>query len=192
MSVFAFLSRHFRGSEETENPCFLVGFPCVFLKRQRKEDYGRFTQKYRVLALLVGPKPLFSNHGSPLAVWIPPLLLPLPALYPCDRPDQVQKPRALDLENSRVGPGQSAGKQPKNSYKNTRRTQKQLFVGCLAARPAAFPALDPLPTRHLFRLFFGCFQGPAFGASVVGRADLNCIPLGSLPTLYLRLRQLHA
>ena len=40
--------------------------------------------------------------------------------------------------------------------------------GCFSA---VFPALYSGATRHLFRLFFGCFQGPAFGASVAGRAD---------------------
>ena len=34
-SVFAFFSRDFRVSEETENPCFLVGSPCVFSKKNR-------------------------------------------------------------------------------------------------------------------------------------------------------------
>ena len=34
LSVFSFFSRDFRGSEEMENPCFLVDFPCVFSKRQ--------------------------------------------------------------------------------------------------------------------------------------------------------------
>ena len=42
--------------------------------------------------------------------------------------------------------------------------------GCFLA---VFPALYSGATRHLFRLFFGCFQGPAFGAFVAGRADRN-------------------
>ena len=33
-------SKDFRGSEETENPCFFGGFPCLFPKKQGEEDQG--------------------------------------------------------------------------------------------------------------------------------------------------------
>ena len=42
LSVFPFFSKDFRGSEETENPCFFGGFPCLFPKKQGKEDQGSF------------------------------------------------------------------------------------------------------------------------------------------------------
>ena len=74
-----------------------------------------------------------------------------------------------------MGPEQSAGKTAEKQPEKHPKHAKQLFFGCLAARPAVFPAVFPAlcpgPTRHLFRLFFGCFQGPALGASVAGRAD---------------------
>ena len=38
-------------------------------------------------------------------------------------------------------------------------------------------ALYTRPTRHLFRLFFGCFQGPAFGASAAGRPIVRLLPI---------------
>ena len=41
LSVFPFFSKDFRGSEETENPCIFGGFPCIFPKKQGKEDQGR-------------------------------------------------------------------------------------------------------------------------------------------------------
>ena len=50
-----------------------------------------------------------------------------------------------------------------------------------------FPAVFRLFRRHftrgplLFRLFFGCFQGPAFRASVAGRADRKFTPLTKTP-----------
>ena len=31
----------------------------------------------------------------------------------------------------------------------------------------------PAPFSAVFRLFFSCFRGPTFGASVAGRADRN-------------------
>ena len=61
------------------------------------------------------------------------------------------------------------GKQPKNSCK----TPEACNWLPVRLSFACFPALCPGPTRHLFRLFFGCFQGPAFGASVAGRGDRN-------------------
>ena len=50
--VFAFFSRDFRGSEETENPCFLVGFPCVF-SEARKGRLGKKTARFNVRANFV-------------------------------------------------------------------------------------------------------------------------------------------
>ena len=68
----------------------------------------------------------------------------------CDRPDQLQRPRTPDLENSRarcgVGPGKVPEKQPKSCRKNTRSMPKNYFS-------AAFPpALCPGPF-----VFFGFF-----------------------------------
>ena len=40
VSVFPFFSKVCRGSEETENPCIFGGFPCIFPKKQGKEDQG--------------------------------------------------------------------------------------------------------------------------------------------------------
>ena len=40
LSVFPFFSKDFRVSEEMENPCFFGGFPCLFPKKQGKEDQG--------------------------------------------------------------------------------------------------------------------------------------------------------
>ena len=38
--VFPLFPKNFRGSEERKNPCFFGGFPCLFLKKQGKEDQG--------------------------------------------------------------------------------------------------------------------------------------------------------
>ena len=40
LSVFPFFSKDFRGSVETQNPCFFGVFPCLFPKKQGKEDQG--------------------------------------------------------------------------------------------------------------------------------------------------------
>ena len=106
--------------------------------------------------------------------------------YYYDRPGQPQRPRMADLENSRKtaqkGAGWARAKCRGNSRKTAGKTPEacktavfRLFgcpTGCFSA---VFPALCPGPTRHLFRLFSGCFQGPPFGASVAGRADRNPI-----------------
>ena len=103
--------------------------------------------------------------------------------YDYDRPDQLQRPRTPDLEKT-------AEKQPKKvprgprvkCRRNSRKTAGKTPEACKTAVfrlfgcpsgcfSAVFPALYSGATRHLFRLFFGCFQGPAFGASVAGRAD---------------------
>ena len=53
LSVFPFLSKVFRGSEETENPCIFGGFPCIFQKKkQGKEDQG-----------LRAPEPLLKKEA---------------------------------------------------------------------------------------------------------------------------------
>ena len=100
-----------------------------------------------------------------------------------DRPDQLQRPRTPDLENSRKTaekgaewpPSKVLGKQPKNSRtakqpKNSCFARFGCFSGCFSA---VSPALYTRASRHLFQLFFGCFQSPAFGASVAGRSDRN-------------------
>ena len=51
--------------------------------------------------------------------------------------------------------------------KNSCFASLRCFSGCFSA---VSPALCPGPIRHPSRLFFGCFQGPAFRAS---RADRN-------------------
>ena len=75
-------------------------------------------------------------------------------------------------------PGGPRAKCQGNSRKTARKTPEacktavfRLFgcpSGCFSAVSLA---LCPGPTRHLFRLFFGRFQGPAPGASVTGRSD---------------------
>ena len=45
--VFRFLPRNFRGSEERKNPCLFGGFPCLFQKKQGKEDQGTCPPKLR-------------------------------------------------------------------------------------------------------------------------------------------------
>ena len=95
---------------------------------------------------------------------------PISCNWTYDRPDQLQRPRTPDLENSRKtdekgaewDPAKVPGKQPKNSRTGSQTAGKQLF--CILR--VFFPAL-----QHLFRRFVGCFQGPAFMASVTGRAD---------------------
>ena len=77
-------------------------------------------------------------------------------------------PRAKCRGKSRKTAGWAA-KQPKNSCF----ARFGCFSGCFSA---VSPALYTRATRHLFRLFLGCFQGPAFGASVAGRADRNSVP----------------
>ena len=76
-------------------------------------------------------------------------------------------PRVKCRENSRKTAG-GAAKQPKNSCFAC----FGCFSGCFSA---VSPALYTGPTRHPFRLFFGCFRGPTFGASVAGRADRNTL-----------------
>ena len=41
LSVFLSFSRDFRGSVGIKNPCFLGGFPCLFLKKKKKTRKGR-------------------------------------------------------------------------------------------------------------------------------------------------------
>ena len=40
LSVFPFFSKDFRGSEERDNPCLFGRVPCLFPKKQGKEDQG--------------------------------------------------------------------------------------------------------------------------------------------------------
>ena len=91
-----------------------------------------------------------------------------------DRPDQLQRPRTPDLENSRKTDEKGAetpsckvpAKQPKKQPEKHLKRAKQLFCGCLAARPAVLRLFSLHFTRGPLGTFFGCFQGPAFGASV--------------------------
>ena len=80
-----------------------------------------------------------------------------------------------DLENSRkrcrVGPGQTAGETAEKQPEKHPKHPKQKFFGCLAAHPAVSRLFSRQFTRGPLGTFFGCFQGPAFGASVAGRAD---------------------
>ena len=58
--VFPFFPRNFRGSEERKNPCFFGGFPCLFPKKQGKEDQG--------FSIFPNYPPLFaSDSSSPLS-----------------------------------------------------------------------------------------------------------------------------
>ena len=72
-----------------------------------------------------------------------------------------------------MGPGRSAEETAEKQPEKHPKHAKQLFFGCVAARPAVFR----LFSRHFawgpLGTFCGCFQGPAFGASVAGRADRN-------------------
>ena len=65
LSVFPFFPRNFRGSEEERiNPCLFGGFPCHFLKKQGKEDQGRFRdERFRRFRF---PVPIQLIEGSDL------------------------------------------------------------------------------------------------------------------------------
>ena len=67
---------------------------------------------------------------------------------------QPKNSRKGSLKGCRVGHGKTAEKQPENSW-NTRKTVETSCFGCF---PGCFSAVLPWPTRHPFRLFFGCFQ----------------------------------
>ena len=50
LSVFLFVSRDFRGSVGTKNPCFFGGFPCLFLKNKESLDRVTYVVLTYVLA----------------------------------------------------------------------------------------------------------------------------------------------
>ena len=71
-----------------------------------------------------------------------------------------------DIENSRkgcrVGHGETAEKQPKNSRKNTRNTAGKTAVltvfGCFSGVPGVFPAVFRLFYRDPLGTLLGCFS----------------------------------
>ena len=75
----------------------------------------------------------------------------------------------------RVGPGKTAGETAETPEKQS----KQLFFGCFGCFSSCFSAVLPGPTRHPFRLFFGC--PGIWHTSVDGRRDCNPsrAPLGA-------------
>ena len=97
-----------------------------------------------------------------------------------------------DTENSRKTaekgaewvPGNVPVKQPKNSWTNSQKQSKQLFFGCFGCSSGCFWAALPWPTRHLFRLFFGCSQCRALD----GRRDCNSC-FGAKDGRFHRVRQ---
>ena len=90
----------------------------------------------------------------------------------CNLCGHLQRCQMPDIENSRKTAEKGAEwvkvKQPKNSRKNSRNTQKTVFC-CFSGVSAVFRLCyrDPLGT------LFGCFQCRAFGTSVGGRRDCN-------------------
>ena len=51
------------------------------------------------------------------------------------------------------------------------------FFGCFGCSSAVLPALYPGPTRHLFRLFSGCFDCRASSTFLAGRRDCKAIQI---------------
>ena len=70
LGCFPFFSKGFRGSEETENPCIFVGFPCVFPnERQGKEDQGRSSKIAQVLRIRLFMNKIVGLIPRAVASW---------------------------------------------------------------------------------------------------------------------------
>ena len=106
-----------------------------------------------------------------------------PTTSTCNLCGHLQRCHMSDIEKSRKtakkrwhsGSRSNSRKTAGETAETPEKQSKQLFFGCFGSFSGCVSAVWPGPTRHLLRLFSGCFHCRAFGTSVDGHRD--CKPI---------------